>query len=143
MKHSEKLAPVAAVFSALLSLLCCLPLAIPAAAGLAGLSSLAGAVQPFLLVAAVLLLAIGGVQLARNRECRRRSPASVAILALAATVLAPVTLFPQSVAALLAGLPANRESRLSELTRPSLETLKQDFNQAAGRVRIIVLLSPT
>ena len=47
MKHSVKIAPAAALLSAVLSIACCLPLGIPAGVGLAGLGMLMGRLQPW------------------------------------------------------------------------------------------------
>jgi hypothetical protein len=46
MKHSEKIAPLAAVIGALSTLVCCLPLGIAGAAGAAGFGRRAGAPPP-------------------------------------------------------------------------------------------------
>ena len=49
MKHSEKIAPAAAVISAFSTLTCCLPLGIAAAAGAAGLGVLVEPLRPWLI----------------------------------------------------------------------------------------------
>ena len=102
MKHSERIAPVAAMFSALASVGCCLPLSIPAAVGLAGLGVAASRFQPWLIGLSFVLLAIGIVQLSRPAACRRRSRTSLFVLCVAAAIVLTMALFPQSVASFVA-----------------------------------------
>lgn len=102
MKHSEKVAPVAAVISAVLSVTCCLPLGIPAAIGLAGLGMLGGKVGLWLMGLSLILLAIGLVQLYRGRACRRHNSISVVIFCIAVAIVLGLALFPQFVASIVA-----------------------------------------
>lgn len=104
MKHAERITPVAAVVSALLSIACCLPFAFPAALGLAGLGVVFSAVRPWLAAASLALLGVGLVQLLRRRACGRRSPASLALFGIAALVVLGFLLFPQWIAGLIADL---------------------------------------
>jgi len=102
MKYSERLAPAGALTAALLSLSCCVPLGFAAALGFAGISVFAGKYQGWLIAASVVLLALGVVQLVRKPVCQRRSPASVALLCVAAVLVVSITLFPQLIASLFA-----------------------------------------
>ena len=142
MKHGEKLAPVAAVISAVSCLACCLPFGIAAAVGAAGLSVVLDAARPFLLGAAGLLLLFGLWQLYRSRGmCQRRSRAGLATFWICAVIVASVAIAPQVVGGLLAGgLPAGATAHAAEM---NLDQLRADFNQAADQTRVIVLLSPT
>ena len=63
MKALERGAPAAAILAALSALACCLPLGIVGALGLASVSVWLTPFRPWLLGAAVLLLALGGWQL--------------------------------------------------------------------------------
>ena len=146
MKHADKLAPAGALTAALLSLTCCLPFSIPAALGLAGISVFASVNQVWLIGASFLLLGIGVIQLRRQPACQRRSNTSIVLLGVAAALVAAVILLPQSIAGLLAdrtstGAPG--APVLTELDPASFAQFKAEFNAAAGRVRIIALLSPT
>jgi len=144
MKHFEKVTPLAAVLSGLLSIVCCLPLGIPAAIGLAWLAAVFSTLRPWLIGLSVALLAAGLFQLYRRRACRRLSASGVVIFGLATVVVLALALFPQSVAGILAGSGASAEqARVTELGPQSLDTLQEEFNRAAGSVRIILLLSPT
>jgi hypothetical protein len=103
MKHTEKIAPVAAALSALATLACCLPIAFAAGTASAGLALVAGTYRWSFLGASGVLLAIGAVQLVQaRRTCRPRGTASVVILAASAALVALVVLFPQVIAGLLA-----------------------------------------
>ncbi len=105
MHHSERVTPVVAAVSALSTLLCCLPFGVAAAAGTAGLSVLLEPLRPWLVGMSIALVVIGSVQLYRsNRTCRRRSPASLAVLLLSAIVVVGVVLLPQIVANVLANV---------------------------------------
>lgn len=103
MNHTERIAPLAAIVSALLSLLCCLPWAIPAAIGMAGASVFFVAAQPWLLAIALVLLVAGLVQLYRKRACGTKSRLSAWLLAVSAVIVLAAILFPQLLADLLAG----------------------------------------
>ncbi len=105
MKHSEKIAPSAAVISALSTLACCLPLGIAAAAGAAGLGVLVEPLRPWLIGLSIALLGVGFTQLYRSRgTCHRRSRASVAVFWFSAIVVLATLVFPQALAGVLADL---------------------------------------
>jgi hypothetical protein len=101
MKHGEKVAPVAALVSALSCLACCLPFGIAAAVGAAGAGLVLDSLRPYLLGASGVLLVFGLWQLYRSRgTCRRRSRAGVAIFWISALIVVSVAVVPQTVAAL-------------------------------------------
>ena len=103
MKHTEKIAPVAAALSALATLACCLPIAFAAGTAAAGLAVLAGSYRWAFIGASVLLLAVGAFQVVRSRRaCRTRGPGSMVILGVSAVVVLLVLAFPQVIAGLLA-----------------------------------------
>jgi hypothetical protein len=105
MKHSEKIAPMAAVISALSAIACCLPLGIAVAAGAAGLGVLVEPLRPWLIGSSIGLLGVGFVQLYRSRaSCQRRSRASVAVFWFSAIVVLTAVVFPQALASVLADL---------------------------------------
>lgn len=142
MRHGEKLAPVAAVVSALSCMACCLPLGIAAAAGTAGLSLVLEPLRPYLMAVSGALILFGVWQLyRRGPSCQRRSRASVAIFWTCAAIVALMMAAPQIVANLLADLrlPFGQPA----LAAMDLAALRADFNRAADRTRLIVLLSPT
>lgn len=142
MKHGEKLAPIAALVSALSCLACCLPFGIAAAAGIAGLSVVLGALRPFLLLISGVLLLFGLWQLYRSpASCHRRSRTGLSIFWICAALVAVVAVFPQQVASAFAGGLAGRTT--STAADLSIEQLRADFNNAADQTRVIVLLSPT
>jgi hypothetical protein len=103
VKHAEKVAPVAAAASALATLACCLPLGLAAAAATASLGAVLAEYRPWLLAGSAVLLIAGGVQLSRaQRTCATRNRRSVLVLALSASIVVLVALFPQVVAGLVA-----------------------------------------
>ena len=103
MKHAEKVAPVAAAASALATLACCLPLGIAAAVATASLGAVLSEYRPWLLAGSAILLIVGVGQLMRvQRACATRNRGSIVILALSATIVVLVALFPQVVAGLVA-----------------------------------------
>jgi len=105
MRVTERLSPVAAAMSALATLACCLPFGIAGAVGALGLSVALEVLRPWLIGLAVVLLAVSGFQMYRSgRNCRRRSPLSLALLGLSAVIVLGVMLFPQAIAELLATL---------------------------------------
>jgi hypothetical protein len=105
VKHGEKLAPVAAVVSAISCMACCLPFGIAAAAGAAGLSLVLEPIRPYLMAASGALILFGVWQLyRRGPSCERRSRASVAVFWTCAAVVAVMIVAPQILANLLAGL---------------------------------------
>jgi hypothetical protein len=64
------------------------------------------AVRPWLIGIAVVLLSVGLFQLYRGqRKCQRRSPLSLILFGLSATVVLGIMIFPQKVAELLAAIP--------------------------------------
>jgi uncharacterized membrane protein YidH (DUF202 family) len=104
MRVAERATPVAAVIAALSTLACCLPLGFLGAVGLAGLSVWAQSFHGWFLGLAVVLLVTGFVQLYRGRkQCKKRSPLSIAMLWVATAIVLVVILFPQMIASLLAG----------------------------------------
>jgi len=153
LKHFEKLAPVAAVVSAVSCMACCLPFGFAAAAGAAGLSVVLDPLRPWMLAISGALLVFGLVQLyRRNGTCQRRSRWSVAIYWVCAVLVLAMVLMPQVVASLLAdrlpsGLfsysaPAGQPS-LAEIDARSIDALKAEFNRAKDEYRVIALFSPT
>jgi hypothetical protein len=105
MKHSEKVTPVAALLSALSTMVCCLPLGFAAAAGAAGLGAVVERLRPWLAGLSVVLLVIGFAQLYRsNRGCQRRSPVSIALFVISAVIVLGVLAFPQITASLFASI---------------------------------------
>lgn len=105
MKAIERGAPAAAIVAALSALACCLPFGIAGALGLASVSVWIAPLRPWLLGAAVLLLALGFWQIYhRGNQCdRQRSRVTVVLFWLAVMVVFFVTVFPQLIANLLAG----------------------------------------
>ena len=105
MKHGEKLAPVAAVVSAISCMACCLPLGIAAAAGTAGLGLVLEPVRRYLMAVSGALILFGVCQLyRRGPSCQRRSRASMVVFWTCAAVVGLMMIAPQIVASLLAGL---------------------------------------
>jgi hypothetical protein len=105
VKHGEKLAPVAAVVSAISCMACCLPFGIAAAAGTAGLSLVLEPLRPYLMAASGALILFGVWQLyRRGPSCPRRSRASIAVFWTCAAVVALMMVAPQILASLLADL---------------------------------------
>jgi uncharacterized membrane protein YozB (DUF420 family) len=106
MRVTERLAPVAAVVSALATLACCLPLGIAGAVGALGLSVALASLRPWLIGFAVIFLSVGLFQLHRgHRSCHRRSRLSWVLFGLSAAIVLAVIVFPQKVAELMANLP--------------------------------------
>ena len=105
MKHSEKLAPVAAVIGAISSMACCLPFGIAAAAGSAGLGIVLQPFRPYLMAASGALILFGVWQLyRRGPSCARRSRASIVVFWTCAAIVAVLMVAPQIVASFLADL---------------------------------------
>src|SRR5438309_1092281 len=99
MTRGERITPIGAALSALATLLCCLPIGFAAAAATASVGVVVAALRPWLLGVAVVLLAVGFVQMYhRARACKRRSRTSLVILWVSAVVVALVILFPQVIA---------------------------------------------
>jgi glycerol-3-phosphate acyltransferase PlsY len=102
VKHTERIAPAAAVLSALSTVLCCLPLGFAGAAVAATAGGFVASLRPWLMGAAVIFLAIGFVQLSRARACNRRSRTSVVLLLACSAIVVVTLLFPQLLASVLA-----------------------------------------
>lgn len=106
MRHAEKITPVAAALSAVSTLACCLPSAIAAGVGAAGLGVVIEPLRPWLGGLSIALLVVGFVQLYRsNRACQRRSPVSIALFLISAIIVLGVLVFPQLTAGLFASVP--------------------------------------
>lgn len=88
----------------MLSLACCLPFALPAALGLAGLGAVLGGLRPWLMVASLVLLVVSLVQIYRRRACGRKSTLSLVMFGVATVIVLGFLLFPQFVASVLADL---------------------------------------
>lgn len=102
---TEKVTPVAAALSALATLVCCLPLGIPAAVAALGLSVALDWLRPWLIAIAVILLGVSFLQIYRGRRsCRRNSRLSLLLFGVSAVVVVGVILFPQILADLLSAL---------------------------------------
>lgn len=103
MKHTERVAPVAAALSALTTVVCCLPIGIAAAAATASIGAVVASVRPWLLAMSVVLLGVGVMQLyRRNGACARQSRTSVALFWTSAAIVVVALLFPQLLASVLA-----------------------------------------
>jgi hypothetical protein len=102
----ERLAPVAAILSAVSTLLCCLPLGFVGALGAAGLSTAVVPYRSWLIGASLMLLAFGFIQVYKHgaTHCARRSRVTVVVLWTSAIVVTILLLMPQLVATLLADL---------------------------------------
>src|SRR5262249_11578916 len=80
LRVADKIMPVAAVITALSTLVCCLPLGFAAALGFAGLGLIVEPIRPWLVGLAAGFLAIGLIQSYRSKgACQRRSPMAVAM----------------------------------------------------------------
>src|SRR5262245_22661083 len=105
MKPATKVMPVAAAVSAMSTLACCLPLSLSAAIGVAGL---AVAIEPYrhwFVSVSVFFLTVGLFQLYRfKRICRKSSRSGIIVFSIAAIIVLGVSLFPQVIAVVLAGL---------------------------------------
>lgn len=104
MKHAERVTPIAAVTSALATLLCCLPIAFATAAATASMAAVVSELRPWLLGVSVVLVVIGFVQVYRRKACERRNPVTLALLWISAAIVAIVILFPQAIAGVIADL---------------------------------------
>ena len=104
MKHSEKLAPLAAVASAISCMACCLPFGIAAAAGSAGLGLAFDTLRPYLMAISAAFLLLGLWQLYRGgRACRRPNRTSLVIFWTCTAVVATLMIAPQWIANWIAG----------------------------------------
>ena len=107
-KNKPWAAALAGILTAVGSLICCLPLALLAALGVAGASAIFAVLRPLLLALSAALLSIGLVQLYRGgKSCRRRSIVSVVVFWIAVAIFLAMLFFPQQIAGLLAGHPAS------------------------------------
>jgi hypothetical protein len=105
VKHGEKLAPAAALVSALSCMACCLPLGFAAAAGVAGVAVVLEPVRPWMMAISAGLLLFGLWQLYRRpKVCRPRSRFSVGIFWVCAVVVLSLIVAPQLIAGWLADL---------------------------------------
>jgi hypothetical protein len=103
MKHTERITPIAAALSAVATLLCCLPIGFAAAAATASLGVAIASLRPWLLGAALVLVAIGFVQIYYGKQsCHRRTIADVAILWVCTAIVVLVAFFPQLIATAIA-----------------------------------------
>lgn len=102
MKHTERIAPVAASIAALSTLACCLPIGFAAAAMTATASIAIGKMRMWFLGASVVLVVLGFMQLRRARACGRSSRASTILMWLCASVVILAFVFPQVLATILA-----------------------------------------
>jgi hypothetical protein len=133
-----------ALASLLAALSCCLPFGpVIAAAGAAGASAFLVSARPWLMGLSVGLLAWGFRQAYTARACNAR-PAlwSRALLWIALAANGAFLFFPQQAASLLAG-PAPGSATPARIALHPPESLRADFNAAASRTRLLVLLSPT
>ena len=127
---------------------CCLPTgALLASSGLAGASAFLSSAQPYLLGFSVLCLVWGFVRAARARSCPPgRRKLNLAVLSLSALVVLPVLALPQQSAAWLAdSFFATPRPPAGQAALENLDTdrLRQLFNAASGRRRLIAIFSPT
>ena len=103
MKHVEKVTPIAAAFTSVATLVCCLPMGFAAAAATASLSMVVAAYQRWFLAASVVLLIVGMVRLHRvQRTCTTRPYGSMLVFGVSAFVVLLVVLFPQVIAGIVA-----------------------------------------
>ncbi len=96
-------ASLAAIFSSLATIACCLPLGFAAALGAGAASAFFTTFRPWLLGLSVLLLGLGFWQQHRARQCavRGRVVGTVLLWAAVAVVLGMI-LFPQQIAGFIA-----------------------------------------
>jgi hypothetical protein len=105
MKPSTKVMPVAAAFTALSTLACCLPLSLSAAVGIASLGIALEPYRGWLIGVSMVLFGIGVFQLYRfRRTCRQNSLSGIVVVVMAGIVVVGVSLFPQVIAVVLADL---------------------------------------
>jgi len=103
MRKSPAVAPVAAIFSSVLSLTCCLPLGFLGAVGASGAALLLSSARPWLLALSGVFLGLGFFQVHRGVRCGiRPGKATMILLGLATVLVLVVVLMPQVVAGFLA-----------------------------------------
>lgn len=103
MKIAQKGAAAAAIVTALSTLVCCLPLGFLGAVGLASLSLWAREYSRWLLMASIVFLLLGAIQLYFRKSCVGRSKTSLVLFWTAVVVVLLVLFFPQVLASLIAG----------------------------------------
>ncbi len=144
--------PLAAIAGALAAASCCLPLpAMLGAASLAGLSTQLERWQPYLMAVSVGLVLFAIWQLRRARICGARPSLARAILVwFSAALVAGMVFVPDVIGGWVADLAGTGIQPFYEAPRgqPALRALRLDefereFDQAADRSRVLVLLSPT
>ena len=104
MKHADRITPIAAATSALVTFVCCLPIGFAAAAATWSVAAVVSEYRTWFLGASLVLILIGFVQVYRRNACQRRSGATLAILWASAAIVVLVTLFPQFVASAIASV---------------------------------------
>jgi hypothetical protein len=106
VKHTDKIAPVAAALSALATLTCCLPVGVAAAAATASVAAVIAPLRPWFLGVSTALLAVGAIQVTRARACAtgRARIMSVIVWSASVVIVFLVAWFPQLIAAMLADL---------------------------------------
>jgi hypothetical protein len=106
VKHSDRIAPVAAALSALAALVCCLPVGFAAVAATATVAAFLAPLRPWFLGISTVLLAVGAIQVTRARACAtgRARVMSVIVLSASVIIVLLVVFFPQLVATMLADL---------------------------------------
>ena len=139
-------APILSAFAAsgsvIAAMSCCLPFGAFITAGAsATVSRYITPLQPYLLGFAAASLAFGFYQMYGRKACTRRSPIAVAMLWISLLAVASLYFFPQAIANIIAG-GASGESAAS-LADLRIDGIRDEFNAAADRVRVIALLSPT
>ena len=137
-------ATLASLASLIAALSCCLPLGtLLMSAGAAGLSVFSERLRPWLLALSVGSLVFAFVQTYVRRRCDFRYRRFRTLLLWFAAVLVAGMLFaPRYVSSLLAGrLPSI--SAASQLRTFDGQSFIREFNAAADRERVVVLLSPT
>ena len=113
LKRGTVLAPLSAIFSAIVAASCCLPLGTFAiAAGFAGAGAFMDSARPYFLGLSLLLLGFGFWQTYGSRSCAvRRSRAAVFTIWFAAGLVLILLLFPQAIAGFLADLSTKGSAR--------------------------------
>src|SRR5262245_55989315 len=145
-------AAIAAIGSVIAASACCLPvLPFAAAAGFAGGSSLLTEARPYLLGAAVSLIALGFYQAWRAKKCSRTPGlAAPIVLGISTLFVGTAIFFPQAMANAAAdrfspgtSQPPAGQPGLEILTPGNLAGVRMAFNAAKDEVRVMILLSPT
>lgn len=96
-------ASLAAIFSALATIACCLPLGFAAALGAGAASAFFGTLRPWLLGLSVVLLGVGFWQQRRAKQCALRGRFVGRVLLWAAVIVVlGMILFPQQIAGFIA-----------------------------------------